>query len=220
MLRNLLIICLLMSANAHAYNSDKSLQECEARYEAVAGPIAHNLLNSSFIPTFDDEDYTSLLSYEGPNVISYDGTRFQNRKGVLTTTVQQVMASKKADQLNATLVHAFLSSADNDSDYPEVQLMAIALQPKFPNLPLDVLIYWAISNKLDQFKSFPFCKGNLWTWAQIVKWFETTGIPVTMKSVLKDKENYASHISDKPLCEQKTIDHESTIVCSNGEDIP
>lgn len=186
---------------------DLNLQECEARYQDAAGAFTSRGLNEdySFIPIYG---VPSLLSYKGKKAIMFDGTSFANVEGVLRKSVQEVMASGKSDNLNAGLVFEFLRSADNDSDYPAVQLMALELQPKFPNVLLDAVLYWIVSGNpnVGEPMDLPFCRGNLWTWSEIKTWLENEGIPAFLKKEPK-------LVEDKTVCSEKVENGETILNC-------
>jgi hypothetical protein len=194
--------------SGEAASTASSLQRCEERYEQAAGPFSRHRLNDHYdlFPTVSHP--AALLSYNGIRARSYDGTRFANAEGVLNTTVQEVMASPNVDALNAALVYEFLSSADNDADYPDVQLMALQLQPQFPNLPLDWVLYYIVSgnqNWKGKIK-LAFCDGPLWTYGKIKDWMASYAIPKFVK-------NNPDIVVDHALCAEKDEAEGKTLVC-------
>ena len=108
------------------------------------------------------------------------------------------------------MVYEFLTTSDNDADYPEVQLMAQELQSQFPNVELDWALYYVVSGNRN-LKGHPieldFCKGDkLWTYRQIKEWMASHAIPLLLK-------NNPDLIAARPLCEEKDEGGEKVLYC-------
>ena len=204
----LLLSVLAVPAVPAVASSDQDLRNCEERYEKAAGPFTrHNLNGVELVPHAGDQ---GLLSYRGKAARSFDGTRFNPLEGVLKLSVQELAAQDKLTQLNAAMVYEFLTTADNDADYPEVQFMALQLQPKFPRVKeLDWILYWVISGnpnaglKMD----LPFCKGRLWTYKQVQEWFTRVAIP---KAIAAEPEL----VGETDVCTDKIENGQTVLVCS------
>ncbi len=171
-------------ASGELKTSKTDLEQCEQRYKDAAGPFTRDRLHEDY-ELFPASDYQkSILSYDGVRA-RYEGHLFQNAQGALKTTVQEVMASSNRDALNAAMVYEFLTTADNDGDYPEVWLMALELQRQFPNVEVNWALYYIVSGnpnleggRID----LAFCHGDLWTYRQIKEWMASYAIPKLVKA--------------------------------------